>query len=108
MNDNLGYKTDGAITSFTLAAGTELAFGSETIIFPKDTDVFVRKGMTRDAVVETIFGAGQQALGANQPNFPYTDKRDGKEYAVTYGGRGQRIETEIVPEPEAPKKKSKK
>lgn len=100
MSDKLGYKQTEDSTIFTLGAGTELTFGSEVIGFPKDTEVYISKLMSRDAVVETIIGAGQSQ--ANSQNFAYTETRDGVKYDVTYGARGQRRESAIEPEPKAP------
>lgn len=106
--DKLGYCADETCTSFKLAAGTALRFGPETIILDEDVSVTIGKALSRDAVVETVIAAG--ASQANAGNFAYTEKRDGATFDVTYGGRGQRYETERpTPEPKAePKAAAKK
>lgn len=94
--DKLNPKSDGIVTSFTLSAGTKFPLGSETVELAADAQVFIRKAMTRDAIVETIIGSGNAA--ANAANFDYTEGG----MAVSYDGRGARSEAPIQAE-EAPK-----
>lgn len=88
----LNYKMDKEVTSFTLKAGTTFTFGAEVVELADDTKVLIRRTFTYDAVVETIIASGQAA--ANAENFPHSETRDGVKYNITYGARGQRIETE--------------
>lgn len=102
--DNLGYTLTEDGSTFNLAAGTTLGLGGVTVTLTNDVTV-VSPAMPRDAVVGLIMSSGNAAV--NSANFPYIE--DGKQ--ITYGGRCQRQETVIEPEPvapAAPKAKKKK
>lgn len=103
---SLKYKVADDITTFVLRAGTEFQLGSEKVKLDEDAVVSIDRPLSYDSVVETISGAGQAA--ANAVNFPHTETRDGVKYSITYGGRGQRIETAETVEPKEAKPKATK
>lgn len=94
--NKLKYKSDTdkegqQFTSFCLKEGSTFKLGDETVELADDVEVIVRHAVPRDAVVDMITASGN--VSQNAESFPYSETRDGVKYDITYGGRGQRIET---------------
>jgi hypothetical protein len=103
LNYEVEVNKQGAQTHFSLAKGTRVKLGNETIVFDERVNCHLEKEIPYEGLVETIIASGPQNAAANTDNFNYLEERenDGGEketVEIRYLGNGQKKEKVVEAE----------